>query len=382
MNDMTTDTATGTAIALPKSTDLAALFKADNGIAGVIEQLEAAARAEAKALDAATKKGRAALISLAAKVSSSKAELDRQGKALTEAQRKEINAVNAGRKVAEDRLAALRDEIRKPVTDWEVAEEARTERHKAALARFNLEWATAQDDPETIRRVISEIEATPEGSEWEEYEEVAAARRATALTKYRADLVVAEQREEERAELARLRAEAEDRARKDVEEAAAKAEAERLAAEQAEQKRLAAEKADADRIAAERAKAKQIADDKAEADRREQHERDKAEAAERARVEAQQQAESDRVAAEERHKRELAEAKAREEAAAQRERDRLNNERKAEAAARAKREKDKAHRARIRNQIAEGLNGLEAGNWFSIADALIDGKVPHVEVKL
>ncbi len=78
----------------------------------------------------------------------------------------------------------------------------------------------------------------------------------------------------------------------------------------------------------------------------------------------------------------MSEAKQREEAAAQRERDRIAEEQRQADAARAKREADQAHRVRIRNEIAEGLKTLDAGNWFALADALIDGKVPHTRVTL
>lgn len=374
MNEMTT-TETGTAIALPATTDLAALFKKEDGISGIIAKLEAAARADAAKHDATTKRGRDALISLAAKVSKSKAELDRQGKALTEAQRKEINAVNAGRKIGEERLAALRDEIRKPVTDWEAAEEVRVDRHKSNLGNFDMGRVDSMSPSEQIRTAITEVEAMTTGAEWEEYQPIAEAKKATALSHYRTLLAAAEQRERDAAELARLRCEAEERARKDAEDKARREAEEAAAARKAEAERLAAEKAEADRIAAEQAA-------KREDERKAQAERDKADAAERARKQAEADAARREKEAAERHARELAESKAREEAAAQRERDRLAAERKAEADARANREADQAHRARIRNEIAEGLKTLEAGNWFALADAMIDGKVPHVEVRL
>ena len=372
MNEMTT-TDTGTAIALPAPTDLAALFKEEDGISGIISKLEVAARADAAKYDATTKKGRDALISLAAKVSKSKAELDRQGKALTDAQRKEINAVNAGRKIGEERLAALRDEIRKPVTDWEAAEEARTERHKRALDVFDLNRADANSAADQVRNVRDDIEAMTTGPEWDEFQPIAEAKKAAALAHYRSILTAAEEREAERAELARLRAQAEERARRDAYQADVKAEAERQAQAKYEADLLAAEKAEADRIAAEQA-AKRKAECQA------QIERDKAEAAERAQKKAEELAARAAKEAAERHALELAEAKAREDASSQRERDRIAAEFKAEADARAKREADQAHRTRIRNEIAAGLKTLEAGNWYAIADALIDGKIPHTEV--
>jgi len=386
MNDMTV-TEPGTAIALPAPTALEALLKDEKASADYLSRIIAAGDAEFASLNAATAKGRAAHIALATKASKTRAEVTRQSKALTERQRAEIASVNAGRKIFEDGLAEARDRWRQPVTDWEVAEEARVEKHKAALAKFNLDWVDAGTSSDDVRRCLSAIEATTTGDEWDEFQPVAEARKATAVAHYRIMLAAAEKSEADAAELTKLRADAEERARRDAKEAAAKVEADRIATERAEKERLAAAKVEADRIAAEKAEAARIEAEKAEADRREQHERDKAEAAEAARVEAQRQAERDRVAAEGRHKREMAESKAREEAAAQRERDRLNDERKAAAAAQAKREKDQAHRARARSEISDAVATMFDSDIATmvgdrVAAALMDGKLPHTVVML
>ena len=353
---------TGTALALPSQTDLIGLFKGENALDPIIAKLEAAARAEALTHNPSTAKGRKALRSLANTVSSKKAELDRQGKALTEEQRKEIAAVNAGRKLAEDRLAALRDEIKKPAEDWEAAEEARVAHHTEALDRLNLDRADAGSTSEQVRHVLHDIENMSVGGKWEEFQPIAAAKHEQALNHYRSLLAVAEQREADAAELAQLRAEAEERARKDAEEAARR-EAERLAAEKAEARRV-----EADRVASVQ---------------REQAERDRAAAADQARKEAEAKAEADRKAAEERHAKEIADAKVREEAAAQRERNRIAEEQRQAAQARAKREADQAHRARVRDDIASSMNGFtDEVSAGQIADAIMAGQIGYVEVRL
>lgn len=363
---------TGTALALPSQTDLIGLFKGENALDPIIAKLEAAARAEALTHDPSTAKGRKALRSLANSVSSKKAELDRQGKALTEAQRKEIVAVNAGRKLAEDRLAALRDEIKKPAEEWDAAEKARVAKHKQALDCFNLNRADAGSTSEQVRHVLNDIENMSVGDEWEEFQPIAAAKHEQALNHYRSLLASSEQREADAAELTRLRAEAEERARKDVEEAALR-----------EAERLAAEKAEADRIEAEQAETRRVEAEEAEAARLEQAERDRAAAADQARKDAEAKAEADRKAAEERHAKEIADAKAREEAAAQRERDRISEEQRQAADARAKREADQAHRKRIRDDIATSMNGFtDEGTAGLIADAIMTGQIGHVEVRL
>ena len=363
---------TGIALALPSQTDLIGLFKGENALDPIIAKLEAAARAEALTHDPSTAKGRKALRSLANTVSSKKAELDRQGKALTEAQRKEIAAVNAGRKLAEDRLAALRDEIKKPAEDWDAAEEARIANHKQALNKLDMTRADAGSTAEQVRHVLQDIENMSVGAEWEEFQPIAAAKHEQALNHYRSLLAAAEQREADAAELTRLRAEAEERARKDAEEA-----------ERREAERLAAEKAEADRIEAEQAEARRVEAEKAEAARREPLERDRAAAADQARKDAEAKAEADRKAAEERHAKEIADAKAREDAAAQRERDRIAEEQRQAAKARAKREADQAHRARVRDDIATSLNGFtDEVTSGLIADAIMAGQIGYVEVRL
>lgn len=362
MNDMTT---TGTALALPEATSLEALLKSDEGPKTLLDQIKEAARAAAKDHDAKTSAGRRALISLANKASQSRAEATRQAKAITEQWRKDTAAVNAGRKVLEDGLAELRDEIRAPVTAWEAAEEKRKAAHVEAMAVFDCGASSAMDAPEDIRAALAAVEAAPLGECWEEFEEEAAEKRRIALDWHRNNLAVAEKRVADEAELARLRAEAAERERKEAEEAERKA-----AAERAERERKEAEE-------------RRIEAEKAEAARREQAERDKAEAAERARVEAEERAKAETKAAEERHQRELAEAKAREERAAQAERDRIEAERKRAAEARAKREADEAHRARIKADIVEALTTMRgAATPEAIADALMAGRIPHVQVTL
>jgi hypothetical protein len=378
MNDQT-QIETGTALALPSGSNLTAMFAKPEQVDDVISRIEAEARSHAP--DLSTAKGRKAIASLAHTVARSKTTLDAAGKSLTDDARKQISVVDAERRKIRDRLDALKAEVRKPLDDWEAAEEKRVERLKNALQ--SLTPAPVQMlDTETITAEIDRIKAITIDDGWAEYQEIADAKKEHALTDLAQWYDAAKVREDQAAELARLRAEAEERARKDAEEAAAKEEAERQAQAKAEQERLAAEKAEADRIAAEEAEARRIEAEKVEAARREQAERDKVKAAERARKQAEEDAARREKEAAERHAREIAEAKQREEAAAQRERDRITEEQRQSDAARAKREADQAHRVRIRNEIADRLKTLDAGNWFALADALIDGKVPHTRVTL
>lgn len=403
MNDMTP--AAGTALTLPASTDLAILFKSENGLDPIISQLEAAARAEAASLNADTAKGRDAIKSLAHKVSLSKAEMDRQGKALTEQQRQEIAAVNAGRKVADDRLSALRDEIRKPVTDWEAAEKARKDQIEVVLKELRNHGMTAEHSSDAVMARAGDVKALGLRIDLGDQREQVEMVREAALTGLRQLYTAAKTREDQAAELEALRAEKAERERLD---------AERQAKEQADREaREAAERAEQERVEAE-TQAKREAE---EAEKRRQEaaarmEREKAEAAEQARKDAEAKAERDRIEAESRAKaeaeriqREADERAAAErhaaaereaalqrqielqqretEAAAQRERDRIAAEQKAESEARAKREADQAHRAKIAADISAALTTM-AGRATpdNIAAALLDGKIPHCTVRI
>lgn len=365
-NDMTHN-----ALTLPNAADLATVFKTENGIEPVIARIELAARSEANGLTADTAKGRDALKSLAHKVSQSKAEIDRQGKALTEEQRREIEAVNKGRRIADDRLAALRDEIRKPVTDWEEAEAARKARIDAAIDSMRNHGMGAENTSAEMAAKAVEVKALVFGEEFGDRAAEAEHSREATLSALRLLYAAAKTREDQAAELEALRAEKAERERLEAErEATAKAEAERLAAE-------------------ERAKAEAEAAEKRRQEEAARIEREKIEAAERARVEAeriaQQQAERAQREAAEREaalQRQLAAETARAEAAAQAERDRIAAEQKAEADARAKREADAAHRQRICDEITQALITMSGASPKQIAVALMAGQIPHCEVQL
>lgn len=251
MNDMT-PADTSTALTLPAAADLAEMLKAENGLDGLLSQLEMQARAEAKDADAATKKGRDALKSIAFRVSKSKVSLEDRAKELTEAQRKAIEAVNAGRNAAVKRLEALRDEIKKPALDWEAAEEERIEALKARVAMIATGGIDATSASSDIQAQIDTI-AAMQGDDFAEYAEIATAKLAQTLDTLNGFLIFARNREENERELAALRAaaaerEAADAARRAEEEA--KAEAERAAEQQrleAEAKRISDEKAEAER---------------------------------------------------------------------------------------------------------------------------------------
>lgn len=353
MNDQTPSTA----LALPEPTTLATMFQKPDQIDDLISRIEAEVRAHVP--DLSTKKGRDAIASLAHKVARSKTALDGAGKDLNADLRSKIEVVDAERRKIRDRFDALKAEARKPLDEWEAAEEARIAALRARLDRL-AHASPSEDTSAAISALIARVEATAIDDSWQEYLPVAAKAKDATLIRLRDMLATTQKREAEAAELERLRAEALAREEEDRK---------RHEAERAEQARLAAEKAEADRLAqieAARQEAAAKAAQEAEARAKAEAERAATEAAER----------------EARHVRELAEAKAREERAAQAERDRIVAERKAEADARAKREADQAHRSRIQSEIATALEAYEAAGAMAMADAIIGGAIPHVKAVL
>jgi colicin import membrane protein len=350
MTDETIDTA-GELITIPHKTDVPALFAKPGGIEGLIQRIEKEARAVA--LDTSTDKGRTAVKSLAAKVSRSKTLIDEVGKEQNEEANKIIKANNALRKLAVERLDALRDEIKAPVLAWGAAEAERVRLHLVAMDAFDLDRVNGHSASAEIAGVIASIEAVEVGPSWEEYEADARAAKAAALVKFQADLGIAQALEAQAAELEALRVEkakreAEDAARL-AKEAAAKAEAER-AEREAERIKAAAAQVEA----------------KAKAD---------AEAAEARFKAAEEQAQRDKAQA-------LVEAERRATAAAQAERDRIAAEKRAEDEAAFKRAADKKHRQRIRSEIVEAITKAKPANWEELVDAMIAGEIPHVKVAM
>ena len=226
-----------------------------------------ATQAKSVPLDVTTEKGRKEIASVAHKVSKSKVALDEQGKALVEGVKKQVAVIDSERKRAREFLDNLRDEIRKPLTEFEEREEARLEGHRQAiddieaLTQFDQYMPTA----EAIREKISSgVWITARSRDWQEFTGRANEAIDAVGSKLGQMLADRERRDAQEAEAARLKAEndrleREARERRIADRAAAKAkkDAEDLAEKvrlNAEKKlaaaKAAAEKAESDRKAA------------------------------------------------------------------------------------------------------------------------------------
>lgn len=357
-------------VARPKSGEIVALVEANPVMVLTdpkkFSEFYEAMRRETDALDAdvETDKGRKAIASMAYKVARTKTAIDEAGKKLNEEARARINSVDESRREIRKQLDDLKDEVRRPLTEWEEAEQQRVERAHAELTKIREMGRVDLDDTApSVKARYGELDAlTLDPNLHGDTLGIAEAAKADAL----AALLSAHERlvreEKERAELEKLRAEAAERER---------LEAERKTAEEAERRRAEAEKAENDRIAALQREAEERA--KAEAERVAREER---EATERAHAEA---------LATERRRAEEAER------ATQAERDRIAREeatRKADeekaAEEQLRREADRAHRGKIMAAAKEAI--MEAGPVDeavakAIVLAIAAGSVPAITIR-
>lgn len=341
------------------------------GVEAILRKVEAEVRAIKT--DISTDPGRSAIASLAYKVARSKTALDEMGKTLVADLKAKTNAIDAERRTIRERLDALRDEVRKPLTDWENAEKERVADHEAALvAVSDLATAFAGPQPSEVYRTRLRMIDSTMARDWQEFAARAAVAESEARAKLNGLLEAAEKQEAERAELERLRREQAERERREREE--------RIAAEAAELARQEAEtKARAEAEAAERRAREE----------RERHEREKAQAEQAARdaEERARKAEAERVASEERAKAAAEEAAQqaarREQEAVEAERERVAAAKAAEEAETARREADKKHKAAINRGAAEAFvaGGLSQEAARTAVTLIAQRSIPNVSIQ-
>jgi chromosome segregation ATPase len=233
--------------------------------------------------DITTKEGVSQIKSCARQIASAKTKIDNLGKQVV-AELKELpKIIDANRRNFRERMEALQDEIRRPVTEIEEREDE-IDRIKAVHQQL------IDADSATIRQNIESVKAIELTSEkWKESLEKATKSVTGEINALETMLKAAEKREAEARELEELRRKQEEaeriiREQKIREEAERKAREEAEARAAAEKARLEREKEEAERKAAEAERAAQ------EAREREEAARNSKEAIERATIGAQQAA--------------------------------------------------------------------------------------------
>lgn len=323
-----------------------------------------------------TKKGQEAIRTAAASVSRAKVVIDKAGQKQTEVWRKKTTEVNEARKLVSTEMDKIRDAVRKPLTDFEEQDKVREKLVADTIAR--LEQAHIVRIDETAADVqarldeIRGINIITEDNFKDQTDSVSQMRDdvVASLTQSVADLKASEA---DKAELENLRAA--NTAREEEEQR--KAEAERVERERKEQ-------AERDRIAEEERQ-------KAENERIETA---KAEAAQKAKEEADRDAQAALDAANERAAQAERDAQAEKDRAAQAERDRIAEQERIEqekvaeakriADEQAAREADKAHRKAIIGKAVTALTenaDIDQSGAFRVVAAIVEGKIPAVAIQ-
>ncbi|WP_323613745.1 hypothetical protein [Pseudomonas putida] len=329
--------------------------------------------------DLKTRKGRERIASLAAKVSKSKTAVEKPGRDYLRRLKEMPKVVEAELREFVTKMDALRDETRRPLTEWEAAEDARIDRHNDAINRMkDLATELGTLDAEQLKARLSELSAFQLGEAWEEFGAEAARTKEASLNAVQAALVARQKYDAEQAELARLRREAEERAEQDrirlAQEAAVEVERQRVAQQQQAEREAAARR--------EQELIDQAAAQEREAENQRLQLKLQAEQAERARI----QAEADRVAAEQRMEQERQDAARRQEEAA--EQARQEERRRADAAAaeilrqQEARERDKAHRASINRAALEAFvaGGMPESCAKQAVTLIALRKIPNIAI--
>lgn len=332
-------------VEVPEGADAYEVFAAENtDLADRILAMVEARIKEFKQLgvDASTEDGRDLIARFARRITKSRTTIEAAGKAVADEVKLVPGRVDANRRHIKKTLEKWHDDVRQPLTDWEAAEKARTDKIKASLEELKAviadpEWP--QRSSEQLRDRLGEIERDFGVISEEVFAEYAGAARelaTNAIGSLETRIATVEKQEAEAAELERLRAaqaeqEKRDRERKIAEEAAAQAKADAEAKVIAETERA---------NLAEAARKQAVAD----------AERNATEAAAKAKADAEQ-------AAKARAEQEAAEAKAREE--------------------------DRAHRASVHRAALNAL--IKGGVAEDVAKQVIimiaSRLVPHVRIE-
>ena len=305
--------------------------------------------------DLKTRKGRERIASLAAKVSKSKTAVEKPGRDYLRRLKEMPKVVEAELREFVTKMDALRDETRRPLTEWEQAEAARVAKHEQGIAAIKAEGGElgllAAED---LLSRIGRVEGVALDDTWEEFAAEAGQVKDQVLAALREALAARQKYDAEQEELARLRREADERAEQDriraAQEAAVEAERQRVAQEQQAAREAAARR--------EQELIDQAAAQEREAENQRLQLKLQAEQAENARI----QAEADRAATEQRLEQERQEAARRQEEAA--EQARQDERRRADAAAaeivrqQQARERDQAHKIKIMGEAKEALMSM------------------------
>ncbi|MCK5632926.1 hypothetical protein KAH94_04205 [bacterium] len=303
--------------------------------------------------DMTTEKGRKQIASTAYTIAKLKTRIDNKGKELTEDWARQKKAVDNGRKKFREELDTLKEEIRKPLTDWENKEKNRVENCNKRL--IEIEMFKSLHDVSSIEiddaiKKVKELHIY----EWKEFEHRAKFVSDEAIKYLQTQKEKVLKAEQEQAELAVLRKEKLDNERKEREDKIkldAKEKAEKEGREELKRLELKAKQRE-ESIKKEKLEAENLAKEQ-----------------EKLRKEQLKKAEEDsKIAIEEARKKE---------------REKIETEKKKEQEEVAKRKADKKHRNKIIDEIFEDLSKIKTSpNYLrAIINAIAKDEIRHTSIK-
>lgn len=262
-----------------------AVFTNNDQLDPLIEAIEKEARSLVP--DVTTKKGRDAIASMAHKVARSKTYIDNAGKDLVAELKALPKQIDESRRVVRERLDALKDEVRRPLTEWEAeqerikAEEAMNSLHVEALVmneEFDRQLAARIESDHEMALLMNDVFDREQAEKKAEAERqrIASEEEIKRLAEEKAKREAAEQAQREIDAAAAREREAilaKERAEREQREAAERAEREKQAAVEAE-RRKAQEEADRIRLEAEQREQARLAEEKRKADEQARREAD------------------------------------------------------------------------------------------------------------
>ncbi|HGU9860637.1 TPA: hypothetical protein ACNFPA_003869 [Enterobacter hormaechei] len=262
-----------------------AVFTTKEQLDPIIEAIEKEARSLVP--DVSTRKGRDAIASMAHKVARSKTYIDNAGKDLVAELKALPKQIDESRRIVRERLDALKDEVRRPLTEWEAeqerikAEEAMNAMHAEALVmneEFDRQLA-AQIEADHEMALLMNDKFDRDREEQRRQAEQAQREHEARIKQEAADKAKREAEERHKAELdAAARREADEKARADAAERKRKEDADRAEREKQEaiaaEQRKAQEEADRIKRENEQKEAARLAEEKRKADEQAKREAD------------------------------------------------------------------------------------------------------------
>ena len=349
-------------------------YKVEGGAQSLFDRIASQARSIVP--DLSTDKGRKAIASDARKIATTKTAFDAHGKALKEQYTVITNKIDADRKLFRDQCDALRDEVRKPLTDWENAEKQRIIDLELRVSSLKQEFGLISSTD--IQNDIKRIESISIDESLMEFQDKAKLQKYETLEFLNKLLIEAMDSEAKQAELEALRQAEILRQQQERDAQIAREAAEKAQREAEEKARFEAERVQREKVESEQREAK-LKHEAEQALIREQQLKEQAEQQAR-------QAEIDKALAIERAEQAAKQAEHNKQLAIQAERERIEREvrekEEAERKEQERREADKAHKKQVCYAILAELAkiNIDEKTGQDLIKAIYNNQIPNIKI--